>query len=246
VRRLLINPLTSAILLALLLADLWFLPFHQSMGGYSLASAFLHYRIVNSPSLRYQPRVPHDAYFIRGDDHPGRFRVLHPNDDSWDQATRDLNEHPRDCLEISWQPITLRRGLWAPTTQVDRHKLAFRFGENFSDTERAAARRQFVEESGAADILSFKDFQTLTTTDIDRTRPIYLGHAHNTLAAIAFLAFLASLAWIPKAPSWVRARIGERRLSRGLCPRCRYNLHGLREPKCPECGAPTISGGVPT
>lgn len=37
-----------------------------------------------------------------------------------------------------------------------------------------------------------------------------------------------------------RRRIEQRhaaRLSAGLCPRCEYNLTGLQEPRCPECGA---------
>ena len=172
--------------------------------------------------------------FIR--DRSGQTRTLVPEDESWDEATRTLRDAPRDVLMISYSPSCLSSGFWAPTTCTDRHILKVQFGENFSAEERAVARRQYVERCGAAAWLSHADFQTLTTADIDRTRPILLGYLHNTLAAAALILFLLSLRWLPKTPAYLRAHLAARRLSRGLCPRCSYTLHGLREPRCPECG----------
>jgi hypothetical protein len=35
---------------------------------------------------------------------------------------------------------------------------------------------------------------------------------------------------------WVQAWRGHRALAHGKCQRCGYSLHGLPEPRCPECG----------
>ncbi len=237
VRRRLFHPLTSLILLALLLADSWLIAQPQLLRGYSTAGSFIrnHLLRLNLPTI--QPPAPPAALFIRDPAHPGDFRILRPDEESWDQATRDLRDHPRDCLMVRWRAIAFHDGFWAPTAGLDKHIIELTFGENLSDAERASARRQFVEQSGAAQRLSRADFQTLTTTDIDRTSSLWLGYLHNAAAIAAALLFLASLRWVPQTPAHIRSRLHSKRLSEGLCPRCSYNLHGLREPKCPECGA---------
>ena len=35
---------------------------------------------------------------------------------------------------------------------------------------------------------------------------------------------------------WMRACLRRMRLMEGICARCGYNLTGLTEPRCPECG----------
>ena len=58
-------------------------------------------------------------------------------------------------------------------------------------------------------------------------QPIWPGFLLNTL-------FYAALIAAPRpAFLWLRSR---RRLRRGLCPRCAYDLRGLASAACPECG----------
>ena len=64
-------------------------------------------------------------------------------------------------------------------------------------------------------------------------RPLWSGFALNTV----FYAFLISLMFA--ALIGVRRR---RRIRRGLCPKCAYDLRGTRgATACPECGATTRS-----
>jgi hypothetical protein len=236
VRRRLFHPLTSAILLALILADAWLISTPGLIRGYSTAGAFLQSHILRVHDYPAQPPAPHLTVLVLQPG--GEFRIFHPDDEStWDQVTTEAVEHNGSVITFRYyRPISFSRGFWAPTSHIDRHHIDINGGADYTPAQRAAARRQFVEQSGAAAFLSRPDFQTLTTTDIDRTRPIALGYLHNTAAAAALILFLLSLRWLPQTPAWIRTRIGARRLSRGLCPRCRYNLQGLREPRCPECG----------
>lgn len=58
-------------------------------------------------------------------------------------------------------------------------------------------------------------------------RPIWLGlFANAAVYYIALLGMRAVCVWMFQA---------RRRLKR-QCPKCGYSLHGLREPRCPECG----------
>ncbi len=231
-RRRFFHPITSLLLLALLLADVWFLPYHTLMGGYSTAGHFINHQLLNRDYPRGFRRRPQMSIIRSADG----LTLKDPDIDSMDAISRARLQEPRDVMDLTYSPVDVRMGFWAPTTHVQKHSILITFGENFTPDQRAAARRMFVEASGAAEQLSFADFQTLATTDIDRTTTLWLGYIHNALAVAALILFLLSLRWVPQTPYWIRARIGQRRLSRGLCPRCRYNLHGLRESRCPECG----------
>lgn len=75
----------------------------------------------------------------------------------------------------------------------------------------------------------------------DRERPpkiIYRGYVCMALLPLVSGAFIWSLVW------WLivlfvrrRKRRRRRALSRGLCPLCNYEIRGLAQPRCPECGA---------
>lgn len=59
------------------------------------------------------------------------------------------------------------------------------------------------------------------------------GLAWDALAALPSLAFLWLVGWQVTVAREGRRR---KRLSDGTCPRCRYDIRTLSEPRCPECG----------
>ena len=61
-------------------------------------------------------------------------------------------------------------------------------------------------------------------------RPIWPGFAINTVFYAVVLWLLFALGGTPFA---LRRR---RRIKRGLCPKCAYDLRGIESSACPECG----------
>jgi len=59
------------------------------------------------------------------------------------------------------------------------------------------------------------------------THPILPGFVTNTV-------FYAAILWLPFGAFALRRR---RRIERGLCPKCAYDLRGSTGGACPECGA---------
>ena len=231
------HPFATLALLIILLADTWLVSQPQVLGGFSTAGLFIREQILHERPASVRSFSPPRTVLVR--QASGEFAIFHPdNDSTWDKVHDAYTQHPGQVIDFYWRPVRLDQGFWAPTTRTDRHTIKVSDGNSLSPEQRAAARRLFIEQSGAAAWLSRADVQTLTTTDIDRTRTLYLGFLHNAAAIVVAILFLASLAWVPKTRSYLRARIGEHRLARGVCPRCSYNLHGLREPTCPECGTP--------
>jgi hypothetical protein len=230
----LVHPATSLVLLALLLADAWFLPVTVGERASSAAGSFVRSVIAREPGhavLFARPQM----YVVRGDN--GSLSVIDPEVDSMDGATRALAERPRRTLLLTYEPLSWSRGFWAPMHRTEKHLVKMSFGEDLTSAERAAARKMFVERSGAADFLSLADLRTLVERDIDESRVIWTGWLHNAGAIAALGLFLLSLRWVPRVPGWIRAKVGSERLSRGVCPRCQYALAGLTGDRCPECGA---------
>ncbi len=67
-------------------------------------------------------------------------------------------------------------------------------------------------------------------------RPIWLGLALNTLF---YTCVLGVVAWL------IHSLRALRRFRRGVCPRCRYALHGNYSHGCSECGWQPIPGSTP-
>ncbi|MHC4066867.1 MAG: hypothetical protein ACYSUI_20515 [Planctomycetota bacterium] len=73
-----------------------------------------------------------------------------------------------------------------------------------------------------------------------RERHVRLGYQQITHVHVSLWApFVLFAAWPAIALiCFVRGQLRRsRRRRKGLCLRCGYNLTGLPEPRCPECGA---------
>jgi hypothetical protein len=79
---------------------------------------------------------------------------------------------------------------------------------------------------GAAVLFGLYLYARFTVDDFDPTIPILVGSG-LLLAGACFL--LAPMALLIVPPRAIRSR---------ECRRCGYNLTGLLEPRCPECGEP--------
>ncbi|MCH7793342.1 MAG: hypothetical protein IID31_13810 [Planctomycetes bacterium] len=70
-------------------------------------------------------------------------------------------------------------------------------------------------------------------------RVYWAGHVMNVLALVAFCGFVWSAWWAPamirEQAAQIRSRIGRRRIARGICPECRYDVRATPG-RCPECG----------
>lgn len=66
----------------------------------------------------------------------------------------------------------------------------------------------------------------------------YSAAIHDTLFAIAALAWLYALLMIPTWKLWRNLTPAQRRRNRHACPSCGYDRSATRNAPCPECGDP--------
>ncbi|MCH8825221.1 MAG: hypothetical protein IH984_17130 [Planctomycetes bacterium] len=126
-------------------------------------------------------------------------------------------------------------GWWAITEQT--HNATLRVlsqTRSFTLQEQQRLPQQFAE-------LIEKNEWYLNAEYVDKLRSgggklrriLWSGYIHNVVATFLATAFLFSFGWLPKR---IASNRREQAQSSGLCPECRYDLQGLAEEGCPECG----------
>jgi hypothetical protein len=210
----------------MLVADVILLPDAESHGGRSVVGGLVGALLASRRGSSDPMYVT--ALFVR---EGGGFRRLDPDDGSWDEAARLIQERPEDAALFQLMKSAGRVGLWAPTALRTVLRLTSDIGSSFTREEAGALRTRFIgEQSGSFDATS--GFDLLTKEVVITRTPLWRGYGHNLLALVVFGAFAYSLGWIPE----IKARRRRCALAAGRCPRCGYAITGLPGARCPECG----------
>lgn len=229
VRRLL-TPTAAIVLLALLVADAVFLLPRETVVGGIVSRAVrgrMHVHIFIPEAWIYQDGAEWTFLDPYGEASGGGQLNA---DEAWGFAQLHCREQ--------------RRGLWAATQVVTPLKLTMQQNGVGEIPVTSELRDKFADFLAADEFAGWRELAEPVRAGVtEQRRTLPLGYLHNAAAAIVFVAFLWSLCAIPGS---FRAAIGEDRLMRGLCPRCRYSVRGLVG-HCPECGAglPAASATLP-
>ncbi|HVZ94369.1 MAG TPA: hypothetical protein VG797_07660, partial [Phycisphaerales bacterium] len=135
------------------------------------------------------------------------------------------------CIAFPTQRTATGRLVWdeAPGTLSDADKVNLRakFADHF-DTLRPGMAAD-PELRLAIDAIQ---------QDATLSSPIYSGYWKNLGLVMIFGALLRSLRWVTDSLHGHRTEaIREFRLAYDQCPGCAYDIRGLPNHRCPECGA---------
>ncbi len=225
------RPSVTGVLLVLLIYSLWRVPSADtsecSVTGWTL------------PGLKVgtAERIsPVSVYLIR----EKNFYRVEDTDRRSSQGLIDaVQRNPDDVVVAHLFYQRVAHGLYDVTSFTNKYELELRpiSALTLLPDEASRARTAFIgwleskdggNRPGAADILR--------GTAPQSARPNWPGIINTVLAAAGWLLFVLSLGWVPGALRARRSRRNARALQEGRCPRCGYEVYGLRGGVCPECG----------
>jgi hypothetical protein len=240
-RELLVNPLTSALLVMVFLSIAGSLPPRTRVGGGTVAGELINGWRRAAFADRAPFTFPKAVIYIVKE--PDRCRAINPNTESWDELSRLTQSRPADVFEVVYQSAAPMQGVWAPTRTGLTERVTVRpLAGNPSPPVLAGVRAAAVQAMGAQ---GMGNFSHLILSDQTTTRRVLEGYFVNGLTLLTLGALGLSLRWVPPSWKWIRTRRSRARLRGGLCPHCGYPISGLEE--CPECGGlvPKEPGAAP-
>ncbi|MBC7834192.1 MAG: hypothetical protein H7Y88_03715 [Phycisphaerales bacterium] len=132
-------------------------------------------------------------------------------------------------------------GFWVPVVERVRYALVLYYlgttelpSEEREREVAAVARGYFLTTVPDLSSMAFEEWRVggkWTRFDVD-----WWGVTQAVLLVLFFLAFLRTLPWLFIGVHRARAWPARRRLARGQCPFCGYDLSGAPSDTCPECG----------
>lgn len=156
--------------------------------------------------------------------------VLHrgfdePADDAWDHIV----------IEIGVVSGRWTSGWWAATRKNTEYRVIVRpfpfdwWEEEIMLHEAGLLLEEWDEEWKAEELLAARPFGRKTLSSV-----VWSGYMHDAIALA--LTVLLAMACVLRVQNDVREGAMRRRLGRGHCPTCDYDLRGCSGHSCPECG----------
>lgn len=185
-----------------------------------------------NPGLRGSSRIRRLHFELARD--PG-FRAIFI-----DSSTRS-SPGPSTAFTLAHAPAR-GSGFWGITARTER--ITFYGDDSLTPDERGQLLPTLVTALDSApdgptiDPIAYSLLKAGVTS---RTRSIPAGYIHNAGAIALAVIFITGLprtlfSITHRITHWPSDRREDRRLSRGLCPTCAYDLRADFESGCPECG----------
>lgn len=235
-RRWVANPIASVVLATLLVADGLTLPHewrNSTTAGRAMRDAIGWVFMEARPTGTH---VSPDFYVVRGAD---GMRFIDENTQSWNALSSLLSSGDDPVAECYLRESVFREGFWAFTSEhYDRSLRVIPLTGEWTEADASATRAALF---GGSDVPpSVRDrargWSALATGDSRTSRVRWIGVGHNLLSLMVLVLLMYSVsgwrAWFAAHPLSRRSR----RVARGLCLNCGYDLRGVGSGVCPECG----------
>jgi hypothetical protein len=165
----------------------------------------------------------------------GRLEIVDPDHASWDRLSRLAQSEPQRVVSASFEDLTRQTGPFYPSFETRRQqvKLTPWVDSAWSQEDLRQAREAFLSW------LSVWHGSGVPLYGDSVTSRVNLG---NLLANVALaLTLLLALLSLAGQRRYMRVWTMERRLRRGVCGACTYDLARIEPAEgvktCPECGA---------
>ena len=163
-------------------------------------------------------------------------------------AVEEDETRPAALTLMVYRPRTFEYGLWAPTERCTQYQL-FDFGNGSLTSANVVPVLRAIDSHFTADPdMAHSPWHTTVRTVLagllrspgsfnltqENARILHAGYLHDSFATVVLSGAILAVGCRMRDDR--RRRAAEVREARGLCPGCGYDLTGLRDPVCPECG----------
>jgi hypothetical protein len=202
-------------------------------------------RLIGRP-IQVPMGVPPGVYLLRhGDDPSVEFQVINPDKESWDRLSKLVEKRPQDVLGCGYSVRIIRRGMWYPSNELATRQVQItsmmpdESMNNFAPGELDRARKAYLDWLASPSGGNVPHEAALVAEGDSIEQSMVIGAVlRNTGTLLAAGLLLLSL-W--GMPDYVRVWLASRRIRKGRCGVCKYDLRGIERGeeglKCPECGA---------